>query len=283
VFQSFCRDTITAANPKINPGPPDPASGEQRAARGLCRLTFVVCRLTFQPAGGLPLALSPTVHLKGMIFDVDGTLVDSNDLHAQAWMEAFEHFGKRFPYDVVRGQIGKGGDMLVPDLFQARDMRLIGEKVKEYRTGLFKEKYMPQVKPFPRIRQLFEALRAKGLKLALASSSNPDEVEYYTRLVSVGDLLSGSTSKHDAKHSKPSPEIFQAALDQIGTDPAFTMTVGDTPYDVLASHRVALPIAAVLSGGFERELLSKAEFLFDSVEEIVRKIDTIDEYFAENE
>ena len=217
--------------------------------------------------------------LQGLIFDIDGTLVDSNDLHAQCWLEAFQHFGKHFEYDVIRHQIGKGGDLLVPDLLRAKEMRAFGEKVKKYRTDLYKKKYMGEVRPFPNVRELFETLRERDVKIALASSSNPDEVEYYTRLLGVGDLLEGSTSKHDAEHSKPSPEIFQAAVERIGTDDAFTMTVGDTPYDILASHRLALPVIAVLSGGFERQLLAKAEFLFDRAEDIVRKTDEIDAYF----
>jgi HAD superfamily hydrolase (TIGR01549 family) len=219
------------------------------------------------------------MHLRGIIFDVDGTLVDSNDLHADCWVEAFAHFGKRVDRDVMRGQIGKGGDLLVPDLCNAREMQRFGEDLKKYRSQLYKEKYMPRVKPFPRVRELFEALHGRGLKIALASSANPDEVEYTTQLLGVGQLLEGSTSKHDAELSKPSPEIFRAALDQIGTRVETTMTVGDTPYDVLASHRAALPIAAVLSGGFAAEALSKAEWLFDGVEQLVGEIDSIDEYF----
>ena len=216
-----------------------------------------------------------------MIFDVDGTLVDSNDLHTDCWVEAFAHFGKRIEWDVMRGQIGKGGDLLIPDLCNAREMQRFGEALKKYRTELYKETYMPRVKPFPRVRELFEELRNRGIKLALASSANPEEVEYTTQLLGVGELLTGSTSKRDAELSKPSPEIFRAALDQIGTAVETTMTVGDTPYDVLASHRAALPIAAVLSGGFGRELLSKAEWTFDGVEQLVREIDTIDEYFSD--
>ena len=216
-----------------------------------------------------------------MIFDIDGTLVDSNDLHARCWIEAFERFGKHFDYDVVRHQIGKGGDLLVPDLLNAREMRNFGEKVKEYRTELYKRKYLPEVKPFPGVRRFFEVLRGRGIRLVLASSSNPDEVQYYTQLLGVGDLLEGSTSKEDAKHSKPSPEIFEAALERVGTDAARTLAVGDTPWDVAAAHRIPLAIAAVLSGGFERELLSKAEFLFDDVGQMVREIDRIDAYFHE--
>jgi phosphoglycolate phosphatase-like HAD superfamily hydrolase len=119
------------------------------------------------------------------------------------------------------------------------------------------------------------------VKLALASSSDPEEVDYYTQLLGVGELIEGSTSKEDAEFSKPSPEIFQAGLKKLGTDEAFTLTAGDTPYDILAAHRATLPIAAVLSGGFERELLGKAEFLFAEVEEMMRKIDSIDGYFEE--
>ena len=222
------------------------------------------------------------MRLQGLIFDIDGTLVDTNDLHAQCWQEAFANFGKKIQYDVIRSQIGKGGDLLVPDLLNAREMREFGKKIKKYRTTLYKKNYMPKARPFPRIRELFEMLRDRKMKIALASSANPDEVEYYTELLDVGDLLEGSTSKKDAKMSKPSPEIFEAALEQLGTSAKRTFTVGDTPYDILASHRCALPIVAVLSGGFDRRLLTKAEFLFDDVEELGREIEQIDGYFEES-
>ena len=230
---------------------------------------------------GPELANWSLVHMRGILFDVDGTLIDSNDLHAEAWIEAFGHFGKKLKWSVVRHQIGKGGDLLVPDLLNAKEMQTFGEKVKKYRGQIFKKKYMPRVRPFPASHDSLRALRDRGLRLALASSSNPDEVEYYTQLLGVGDLLAGVTSKKDAKFSKPSPEIFEAARRRTKTSRERTLIVGDTPYDVLAAHRSAMPIAAVLCGGFERKLLKKAEFLFDDVEELVEKIDEVDEYFAE--
>jgi HAD superfamily hydrolase (TIGR01549 family) len=219
------------------------------------------------------------VHLKGIIFDIDGTLLDTNDLHARCWVAAFSHFGKEIDYDLMRHQIGKGGDLLVPDLLNAREMQRFGAKLKKYRGELYKREYMREAKPFPRIKQLFEVLNARGIKLALASSAEPDEVEYYTELLGVEKLLGGSTSTKDAKLSKPSPEIFEAALGQLGTDVTKTLVVGDTPYDVLAAHRASLAVAAVLCGGFERELLAKAEFLFDSAEDIEREIEKIDAWF----
>lgn len=169
----------------------------------------------------------------------------------------------------------------MPDLLNAREMQRFGEKVQEYRTELWKEQYMLRVAPFPFAREVLETLHARGVKLAFASSSNADEVAYYTQLIGVGDLLAASTSKGDADVSKPSPEIFRAALERTGSDDARTLAVGDTPYDILSAHRTPIPIAAVRSGGFEDRLLGKAEFLFDDVEELLREIDRVDEYFNE--
>src|SRR5437763_16888456 len=106
-------------------------------------------------------------------------------MHTECWLEAFAHFGKKMDYDAVRHQIGKGGDLLVPDLLNAREMRKFGEPLKEYRTELYKRKYMTNAHPFPGVRELFEMLRGRRVKIALASSSNPDEVQYYTELLGV--------------------------------------------------------------------------------------------------
>ena len=216
---------------------------------------------------------------EAMLLDIDGTLVDSNDKHTECWIEAFAHFGKQVEWGVIRAQIGKGGDLLVPDTLNAREMRAFGEAVKKVRGELWKRRYMETVQPFPHAREAMRALHERGIKLALASSSNPDEVEYYVELLGARALLAGSTSKEDAQFSKPSPEIFQAALERTGADPARTFAVGDTPYDVLSAHRIPLPIIAVLSGGFARELLAKAEYLFAGIGAMTKELDRIDEYF----
>lgn len=221
------------------------------------------------------------MRLEAILFDIDGTLVDSNDLHAHCWLEAFSKHGKEFPYEVVRNEMGKGGDLLVPDLLNAREMRTFGDDVRKDRDRLFKAKYQPQIRPFPGVRESFQSLHERGVKLALASSGSEEEVEYYTGLLGVRDFLEGTTSKGDAKFSKPSPEIFCAALERVGSKPDRAITVGDTPYDILASHRASLAVAAVSCGGFAAKQLSKAEFLFADVEELVRKIDEVDAYFNE--
>ncbi|HKR64614.1 MAG TPA: HAD family hydrolase [Thermoanaerobaculia bacterium] len=221
------------------------------------------------------------MHIEAFLLDIDGTLVDSNDKHVDCWVEAFAHFGKEVEWSEIRQQIGKGGDLLVPDTLNAREMRAFGEDVKKYRGELWKSNYMESVQPFAGARESIDALHARGIKLAVASSSNPDEVEYYVELLGIGALLEGATSKKDAEVSKPSPEIFQAALERVKSDPARTFALGDTPYDVLAAHRIPVPVVAVLSGGFARELLKKAEFLFDDISAMVRELDRIDDYFRE--
>ncbi|HYH09881.1 MAG TPA: HAD family hydrolase [Thermoanaerobaculia bacterium] len=221
------------------------------------------------------------MHLKAILFDIDGTLVDSNDKHTRCWIEAFAHFGKNVEWDVIRSQIGKGGDLLVPDTMNAREMREFGKQLQEHRGELWKREYMKSVQPFPGAVDALRAVHERGIKVALASSSNPNEVEYYVELLGVADLLEGTTSKEDAEFSKPSPEIFQAALERVKGEPATALVVGDTPYDILAAHRIAVPIAAVLCGGFPRESLAKAEFLFDDVTAMVKELERIDEYFAE--
>jgi HAD superfamily hydrolase (TIGR01549 family) len=218
---------------------------------------------------------------QAMLIDIDGTLVDSNDLHTDCWVEAFAHFGCRVDWDVIRGQIGKGGDLLVPDTLQAREMRAIGDALKEYRGDLWKRRYMKTVLPFPGAKESLQILHDRGIRIALASSSQPDEVEYYVELLGVADLLAGATSKEDARFSKPSPEIFQAALDRVQSDPARTFAVGDTPYDILAAHRIPVPIVALRCGGFAEELLAKAEMIFDDLRAMTKELDRIDDYFRE--
>lgn len=219
--------------------------------------------------------------IASLIFDIDGTLVDSNDLHARAWQEAFREFGKRIPYDVIREQMGKGGDLLVPDLLNAREMQQYGPRLQKFRQALFRREYRPRVRPFPRIRESFELLAASRIRLALASSSDQEDVDYYVELLGIGVLLEATTSKDDAQFSKPSPEIFEAALKKLSTVRSRTATVGDTPYDVLASHRCALPVIAVRCGGFEEKFLQKAEFVFDDVGELSGRINEVEDYFNE--
>jgi HAD superfamily hydrolase (TIGR01549 family) len=191
-----------------------------------------------------------------VIFDVDGTLVDSVDLHARAWQEAFEHFGKRFDYERVRYQIGKGGDQLMPVFLSEDELDEFGEELEEYRGQLFKRDYLPRVKGFPAVRELFERVGREGLQIALASSAKADELKTYKKIADIEDLVEEETSADDAEKSKPHPDIFEAALERLGgTRPSEAVVVGDTPYDAQAAGKLSLRTIGVLCGGFpEAEL-----------------------------
>src|SRR3954470_10350407 len=126
--------------------------------------------------------------IKAVIFDVDGTLVDSVDLHARAWQEAFAHFGKHLDFERVRSQIGKGGDQLMPVFLSEEELAEFGEELEKYRGELFKREYLSQVKGFPAVRELFQRVKAEGLQIALASSAKGDELKTYKKIADIEDL-----------------------------------------------------------------------------------------------
>ena len=197
--------------------------------------------------------------IKAVIFDVDGTLVDSNDLHVEAWREAFRCYGKELAFDDVHGQMGKGGDQLMPVFCSREELGKFGEELEKRRGELFKSDYLPRVRPFPRVRELFERLRADGLQVALATSAKEEELARHKKSLRIEDLLEAAASADDAKRSKPHPDIFQAALAGLeGVAPGEAVVVGDTPYDVQAAAKAGIRTVGLLSGGFTEEALRGA-------------------------
>jgi HAD superfamily hydrolase (TIGR01509 family) len=197
--------------------------------------------------------------MKAVIFDVDGTLVDSNDLHVEAWREAFRRYGKELSFADVHGQMGKGGDQLMPVFCTREELKRFGEELEGRRVELFKRDYLPRVRPFPRVRELFERARADGLRIALASSAKEEELEQHKKSMRVEDLLEAAVSADDAERSKPHPDIFRAALEGLkDVAPSEAVVVGDTPYDVEAAAKAGMRTVALLSGGFSEEALRAA-------------------------
>jgi HAD superfamily hydrolase (TIGR01549 family) len=193
--------------------------------------------------------------IRGAIFDLDGTLVDSNELHVLAWHDAFRHFHKDIPLERLREQIGKGGDQYLPEFLNEREMREFGEEADKYRGEIFKKKYLPHVKPFPKVRELFERLRGDGKKIALASSGKEQEVRHYEKLLGIGGMVDCMTTSDQVAHSKPKADVFIAALNLLSLPPGEAVAIGDTPYDVEAAKRIELPIVGVLCGGFSEQVL----------------------------
>ena len=195
---------------------------------------------------------------RAVLFDVDGTLVDTNDLHAAAWLQAFNHFGLDKPFEEIRWQVGKGGDNLIPSLFPDLDEARRSE-LEEHRSDLFKRDYLPRAVPFPGVRALFERLVADDVRIVLASSSHAEEVDFYLGLIGCADLVAATTSKDDVENSKPCADIFEAALGKVAPLGAGeAAVVGDTPWDAEAAGRLGLRTIGFRSGGFPDEALAEA-------------------------
>lgn len=214
--------------------------------------------------------------MQAVIFDVDGTLVDSVDLHARAWQEAFAHFGHDVAFERVRSQIGKGGDQLMPVFLPADEVQDRAAEIERYRTQLFRRKYLGQVRAFPQVRPLFERLLADGWKVALASSAKGEELAIYKNLCGLGDLLDAETSSDDAKRSKPHPDIFQAAVKRLHVPAADVIVVGDSPYDAEAAGQAGLAAIGFLCGGFPQADLTAAGFeaLYDGAADLLAHYET---------
>ena len=195
---------------------------------------------------------------QGVIFDVDGTIIDSVDEHARAWQEAFAHFGHDVPFEAIRAQIGKGGDQLMPVFLSGDELQRFGKELNGYRAHLFKRKYLEGLCAFPCVRPLFQRITTHGMRIALASSAKADELETYKQKAQVADLLEAETSSDDAERSKPHPDIFKAVLDRLGLPPREAIVVGDSPYDAEAAGKLGLATVGVLCGGFPEADLRKA-------------------------
>lgn len=208
-----------------------------------------------------------------VLFDVDGTLVDTNDLHAAAWQEAFRHFGVDLPREEIRAQVGKGGDNLIPALLPADLVEKCRQAIEDFRSDLFQRAYLPQAVPFPGVRPLFERLYADGIRIVLATSSRQAELRFHRALLGVEDLIHAATSKDDVEHSKPFPDIFEAALRRLRPLDEDAIVVGDSPWDVKAACRAGLRTVAVRCGGFPEADLVEAGALavYDGPEDLLAR------------
>jgi HAD superfamily hydrolase (TIGR01509 family) len=212
------------------------------------------------------------------IFDVDGTLIDSVKAHAVSWQKALKECGFPFPFDRVRRQIGKGSDELLKEFLSAADIERFGEKLAERRAEIFKNEHMGSIRPFPKVRELFERVRSDGHKIVLGSSAKGEELEAYQKLLGIEGMTDGETSSDDAKKSKPHPDIFEAALSKVkGARPEDALVFGDTPYDAVAAKRGHMRPIGVLCGGFSEQDLREAGCVavFADVATLLQRYDEI--------
>lgn len=188
--------------------------------------------------------------LRAAILDIDGTLIDTNDAHAHAWVDACAEFGIEVPFGKAREMIGMGGDKVLPALTGEEEESERGKEIKERRGEIFRERYLASCKPFPAARELLERMRDDGLTLVVATSASKDDMAALLKKIGVADLIEAKTSSSDAEESKPDPDIVQAALDQAEVEPPEAVMLGDTPYDVEAAGRAGVATIALRCGGW---------------------------------
>ena len=195
--------------------------------------------------------------IEAVLFDLDGTLVDSNALHVAAWAQVFEGAGHPIAAETIAGQIGKGGDNLVPALLpELSDDEQ--EKLADAHGRVFKQSYLDRVVPFPQAAALLRRVAEEGAKVVLASSASGEELDHYVELLGVGDVVAARTSSDDVGTSKPAPDIFAVALKKSGVAADRAVAVGDTPYDAESAGRAGVRTIGVLSGGFAEHALREA-------------------------
>lgn len=211
--------------------------------------------------------------LKGVLLDIDGTLLDSNDSHALSWIDALREAGHEASFEMIRPMIGMGGDKLLPKAAGVDASSEAGRKLSERRWAIFREKYLAEVRAFPGARPLVDALRGRGLRLVVATSAKEEELRELLRAGKLEDLLEAKTSADDAEHSKPDPDIIHAALSlgKLRNDEA--VLLGDTPYDIEAATRAGVPTVALRCGGWGDDELDGAVALYDGPADLVAKLD----------
>jgi len=210
----------------------------------------------------------------GVILDVDGTLVLSNDAHAQAWVEAFVAYGYEVEFSQVRPLIGMGGDQIIPRFASdLNDQEGTGKQISDYRKQLILTKFGPQLSPTRGARELVQKLQDEGLKLIIASSASEKEMGILLKVAQVDDLLKEFTTSSDAEASKPESDIIEAALSKAHLVADRTVMLGDTPYDIEAAAKVGVSVIAFRTGGFSDAQLAGAIAIYDDPAELLKHYD----------
>ncbi|HVH13960.1 MAG TPA: HAD family hydrolase [Longimicrobium sp.] len=214
-----------------------------------------------------------TEKAKVVVLDIDGTLIDSNDAHARAWVDAGGELGRPIEFDHVRRLIGMGGDKVLPRVAGVEEETEEGQRMKKRRGEIFRERYLPSLKAFPQARELLQRFRDDGYTLVVATSASKTDMNALLEQAGIRDLIEEKTSSSDADESKPDPDIVHAALDSAGVGPAEAIMLGDTPYDVEASGRAGVRCVALRCGGWGDAELAGSVAVYDDPADLLSRYD----------
>lgn len=212
--------------------------------------------------------------IEGVLLDIDGTLVASNDAHAHAWVEALAERGIRVAFEEVRRRIGKGGDKLLPEVSGLSADSSEGKTISKRRGEIFRTRYLPELKPTPGARELLERLDELGLRMVVATSAKKDELEGLLKVCGADEFIDDQTSSDDVENSKPDPDTVGSALKKGGFRPDEAYLLGDTPYDVAAARRAGVGTIAVRCGGWGDADLAGATAIYNDPADLLARFDS---------
>jgi HAD superfamily hydrolase (TIGR01509 family) len=203
--------------------------------------------------------------LHGVILDIDGTLIDSNDAHAHSWIEAMNEQGHQVDFDKVRPLIGMGGDKVLPAVLNISKDSSEGKKMDQRRSEIFQQRYLPDVRAFPHTREFLQHMHDEGLKLVIATSSKQEELHKLLAIIGpdVSNLFTQETTSSDAPQSKPDPEVMDVALQKANFQPDEVIMIGDTAFDIEAASKAGIKTIALRCGGWSDADLKDAIAIYD--------------------
>ncbi|MEW6250384.1 MAG: HAD family hydrolase [Planctomycetota bacterium] len=212
--------------------------------------------------------------IRGFILDVDGTLLDSNDAHAEAYMRALHEHGFEVESGQVRRLIGMGSDKLLPAAVGVQAEAEIGQRITERKREIFLSELLPRLRPMPGARELLEHLRAAEIVRVVATSAGADEVRQLLQAARVADLVDDLTTADDVDESKPDPGLVRAALRKCGLPPRLVTMLGDTPYDLEAAHGAGVRFIGLRCGGWSDRELTGATGIYNDPADLLRHLQT---------
>jgi HAD superfamily hydrolase (TIGR01509 family) len=215
----------------------------------------------------------PLTPPRAVLLDVDGTLVDSNDAHARAWVETFDEFGYDIPFERVRPLIGMGGDKLIPAVLGISADSDEGKRLSDRRGKIFRERHLPGVRAFPQATALLERMLRDGLTLVVATSARGEELTGLLRAGALEDLIDDAVTKSDVDGSKPDPDVIVAALQRAKRPAAEAVMLGDTPYDIEAALKAGVRVVALRCGGWGDADLGGASAVYDDPADLLAHYD----------
>jgi HAD superfamily hydrolase (TIGR01509 family) len=211
--------------------------------------------------------------MNGVLLDLDGTLIDSNEAHARAWLEALADAGIPADYDRVRERIGEGGDRLLPQLTGIDPDGALGKRIRERRGEIFRLDFLPKIRALPGARALLQLFYDRDIRMVAVTSGSREDTEALLRQTHLDDILRNLVTGDDVDSTKPAPDAVSAGLARLALPPQSVLLLGDTPYDLEAARRAGVRAVAFTCGGWPAAALVGAEAVYQGPWELLASFD----------